>query len=214
MKALLAWLFLAAAVAAVLVPARRAAGPRRAAHADRLPDVPRPQAPPLLARGSGKRGRPLATCRIPRGTGTLRARTPPDALNPLDPDILDSPLVPSEFGYPGTPEDSIACVTHASSSHLYRRYGPAGYSLCPGLVMCCGGYLEEHPDLTTAASCADACNCNNNCKYMLFKSVEPTGCVFYGAACTSYDNVSYSSFDMYAKAGNACPGTYQSCNSD
>ncbi|KAI9021348.1 hypothetical protein DFJ74DRAFT_768965 [Hyaloraphidium curvatum] len=98
-----------------------------------------------------------------------------------------------EFGYPGTPEGSVACVaeTVSRSAGLYRRYAPVWEECGTGDGICSGTVLVGAGQVASFALCQAACDANAQCvAFLWYGPPLTTDCMLYSSI------VSHSSGDV------------------
>ncbi|KAI9027012.1 hypothetical protein DFJ74DRAFT_532015 [Hyaloraphidium curvatum] len=106
-----------------------------------------------------------------------------------------------EFGFPGTPEDHVACVQHAGARSLCKRYdAPVTYTECAGNQVCCQSTGSQVAgSATDQTSCAAACTARTGCTHWVLSF---TTCTSY-TSCTKYSNQPQTS--LRARDPAACP---------
>ncbi|KAI9029472.1 hypothetical protein DFJ74DRAFT_488604 [Hyaloraphidium curvatum] len=111
-----------------------------------------------------------------------------------------------EFGYPGTPAGSIACVSYSKGSRsLLRRYDANGeYGCLDGGTCGCGtAYLSSSTTIDSGA-CEALCDANNNCANFSWNSGNGSCKLYAGSECTKWSPET-GAYLWYQKDRGACP---------
>ncbi|KAI9027059.1 hypothetical protein DFJ74DRAFT_753196 [Hyaloraphidium curvatum] len=113
-----------------------------------------------------------------------------------------------EFGYPGAPEGSVACVENAPEAYhsLYRRYA-SPWQAC-GYKTCISGQYLGSVTRASVADCQTYCDTLSTCTSIIFQA--PSSCLVF-ASILSLDGTFPSSTDQVWTKNATCPWKDNSC---